>query len=330
MNLTQLKKVLQKEPAYRLKQVKRALFSDLIDDWSRATVLSFKLRERLKEKCSLKIQAKTFVSKDKRTVKILLILEDSLKVESVLMRHKDKRNTVCVSSQVGCPLGCTFCATGKIGFKRNLTALEIVEQVLFFARYLKKQKQKVTNVVFMGMGEPFLNYHNVLKAIRILNDEEGFNLGARRFSISTVGVSEGIKKLAKEKLEVNLAISLHAPNDKLRSKIIPANKKYPLSKILKAVEDYIKMTHRKVMFEYIMIKDLNDFSEQALELARLMKKPLFFVNLISFNPVGTFKPSLTQRIKKFKEILEKAGVKVGQRYSFGQDIKAACGQLAGE
>jgi 23S rRNA (adenine2503-C2)-methyltransferase len=329
MDLALLKKILVKEPPFRLKQAKKAIFKDLIEDWSEITTLSLSLREKLKEKYPLKIQAESFVSGDKRTVKAVIILKDNLKIEAVLMRHKNERNTVCVSSQVGCPLGCAFCATGKSGFKRNLEVFEIIEQVLFFARYLKKEKQKITNIVFMGMGEPFLNYDNVLGAIKALNNKEGFNFGARRFSISTVGIIKGIEKLAEEKLEVNLAISLHAPDDDLRSKIMPINRKYPLSKILKAIEDYIKKTRRRVMFEYIMIKDLNDSDGHAKKLAELMKKrELSFVNLISYNPTGIFKPSSITRIKKFKDILEKAGIVVTQRYRFGQDVKGACGQLA--
>jgi 23S rRNA (adenine2503-C2)-methyltransferase len=287
MNLTQLEKVLEKEPAYRLKQVKKALFQDLINGWKEATNLPLNLREELSQKCSLSIKGELFISKDKRTTKVLITLEDDLKVESVLMKHKE-RNTICVSSQVGCALGCLFCATGKMGFKRNLETSEIVEQVLFFAQYLKKSRERVTNVVFMGMGEPFLNYENIISAIKILNDKEGFNLGARKFSISTVGIIEGIEKLAKEKLEVNLAISLHSPNNKLRSKLIPVNKKYPIEKILKSVDDYIKRTNRKVMFEYLMIKGLNDSDESAKELTKLMKKNLYLVNLISYNPTGDF------------------------------------------
>ena len=329
MDLTYLKKVLEKEPQYRLEQAKKAVFCDLIEDWFKASTLPLSLRKKLNEECPLDIRAQTSTSKDKRAVKVLITLKDGLKIESVLMRHKDGRNTVCVSSQVGCPLNCPFCTTGKMGFKRNLSVLEIVEQVLFFARYLKKLKAKVSNVVFMGMGEPFLNYENVMEAIKILNDKEGFNLGARHFSISTVGIVEEIQKLSEERLQINLAISLHAPYDKLRTKIIPINKKYPLEKVLRAVKDYIKKTNRRVMFEYIMIKDLNDSDECALKLAKLVKKiPLSFLNLISYNPTGVFQPSPPERIRKFKEILEKEGITVTQRYRFGLDIEAACGQLA--
>lgn len=330
MDFSCVKKVLKNQPDYRLKQAKRLVFLNLIDDWMEATSFSPSLREKLNEKCSLKIKAETFVSKDKRTVKAIIFLGDGLKIESVLMQHQDKRNTICVSSQVGCPLDCAFCATGKMGFKRNLKDFEIVNQVLFFARYLKKKKQKVTNIVFMGMGEPFLNYKNVIESIKILNDKQGFNLGARHFSISTVGITEGIKKLSNEDLEINLAVSLHAADNKLRSKIVPIGKSYPLSKILKAVNDYISKTRRRVMFEYVMMRDVNDKDEHAEQLAKIMKKPLYLVNLIACNPVGDFKPSSSKRIKEFKEILEQKGINVTQRYSFGQDIKAACGQLAGE
>ena len=331
MDLRQFQKLFEQEPKYRLGQAKKALFQDLIQNWHEAVALPLSLREELNKKCPIEISAKTFVSKDKNTIKALFTLKDDLKIETVLMRHQDKRNTICVSSQVGCALDCSFCATGKIGFKRNLESWEIVEQVLFFARYLKEIKEKVTNIVFMGMGEPFLNYQNVIGAIKILNDQEGFNLGARHFSISTVGIVEGgIEELAKEKLQINLAISLHAPNDELRSKLMPINKKYPIKQILNAVDDYIRKTRRRVMFEYIMIRDLNDSEKEAETLAKLMKKPLYFVNLISYNPTGIFKPSASSKIKRFKEILEKEGVKVTQRYRFGEDIKGACGQLEAE
>ena len=327
MDLIQFQRLFNKEPRYRLEQAKKALFHDLIQNWQTAKTLPLSLREELNKEWPIEISAKTFVSKDRNTIKAILTLKDGLKIEAVLMRHKNKRNTICVSSQVGCPLNCSFCATGKMGFQRNLETWEIVEQVLFFARYLKKIKAKVTNIVFMGMGEPFLNYQNVIGAIKILNDKEGFNLGARHFSISTVGIVEGIEELAKEKLQINLAVSLHAPNNELRSKLMPINKTYPIQKILNAVDDYIAKTRRRVMFEYIMLRDLNDSVKDAKALVRLMKRPLYFVNLISYNFTGIFKSSPSSRIKKFKEILEKEGVMVTQRYRFGEDIEAACGQL---
>ncbi len=330
MDLIQLQRLFDKQPTYRWGQAKRAIFQDLIQDWQEAVTLPLSLREELNKKCPIEISAKTFVSEDRNAIKALLALKDGFKIETVLMHHKDKRNTICVSSQVGCSLNCSFCATAKIGFKRNLEAWEIVEQVLFFVRYLKRIKERITNIVFMGMGEPFLNYQNVMGAIKILNDKEGLNLGTRHFSISTVGITEGIKKLAKEKLQINLAVSLHAPDNELRSKLMPINKKYPIRKILNAIDGYIKNTRRRVMFEYIMINNLNDSKEHAKSLVRLMKNPLYFVNLISYNPTGIFKPSLSSRIREFKEILEKEGVIVTQRYRFGKDIKGACGQLVAE
>ena len=330
MDLTNLEKALKGEPDFRLKQIKRAIFKDLVNDWDKIMVLPLTLRQKLNQELSLEIKAEVFTSNDNKTIKALIDLKDGLKTETVLMRYSD-RNTACLSSMVGCPLACEFCATGKMGFKRNLTIGEIIEQVLFFNRFLKNENQKVNSIVFMGMGEPFLNYDNVLGAIRILNDEDYFNIGARHISISTVGIIEGIEKLAKESLQVNLAISLHAPNEKLRSKIMPINKKYPLIEVLRTVEDYMKATHRKIMFEYVMIKDVNDSLENANELAILLsglKSSIFMVNLISYNPTGIFKASSSERIKNFKAVLEKSNIEVVQRYKFGVSIKAACGQLA--
>ena len=348
MDFSQFQKIFEKEPKYRLGQAQRALFQDLIQNWQGAIGLPLVLREELEKDYPIGISAEAHVSKDKKTIKALVNLDDGLAIETVLMRHsavakamadkKDKRNTVCVSSQVGCAMNCSFCATGKLGFKRNLEIWEILEQVLFFARYLKEFEEKITNIVFMGMGEPFLNYENVMGAIKILNDKDGFNLGARHISISTAGIIEGIEKLANEGLQINLAISLHAPSDELRSKLMPVNKTYSIGKVLKAVDGYIRKTNRRVMFEYIMINNVNDSEEQAKTLAKLMSKSLYFVNLIAYNftgrsigegwPTGIFEPSSNLKVKKFKEILEKGGVAVTQRFGFGQDIEGACGQLA--
>ena len=325
-----MEKVFEKEPKYRLVQAKSYIFQKLIEDWAQATSLPLALREKLNEKCPLSIKAEMFISKRKDAIKARLEMKDGFRIESVLMRHKDGRNTVCVSAQVGCPFDCEFCATGKMGFKRNLEPGEILEQVIFFSRYLNKEKNRVTGVVFMGMGEPLLNYENVIRAIRILNDKEGLDIGSRHISISTAGIIEGIERLSEEKLQLNLAISLHSANDKLRTEIMSINKKYPIKEVLRAVDSYIKKTKRKVMFEYLLIRGLNDSDECAAEVAKLMKKPLYFLNLISYNPTGAFKPSTPERVKRFKTILEKFGVKFSQRYSFGQDIKAACGQFVFE
>ncbi len=332
MNLEKLEKILADEPAFRLKQAREAVFSKLIENWDEATNLPAALREKLNQEVPLQINIKSFVSADRETIKFLITLEDGFKIESVLMRHEE-RNTVCVSSEVGCPLACAFCATGKMGFKRNLKVEEIIEQVLCSARFLKKEKQKVDSVVFMGMGEPFLNYENVLAAIKILNDLNGFGIGARHISISTAGVVEGIRKLSKESMQINLAISLHAPNDKLRNEIMPIGKKYSIKKIMAAVGEYLETTDRKVMFEYLMIKNFNDRPEHARELAALLSalpRNLIFVNLILYNPTGIFEPSKKETVIKFKEILRRARINVTERYRFGRGVKGACGQLAGK
>lgn len=319
MNLKNLNKIIEKEPAFRKKQIEKLIYQDAINDWDNATVLPLKLREELKKETSLKIKAEIF--KSKNVEKALITLEDNSQIETVLMKHDD-RTTVCVSSQVGCALGCKFCATGKLGFKRNLETEEILEQVLVF-----KRKERIRNIVFMGMGEPFLNYDNVLNAVKILNNENAFNIGARHISISTVGITEGIEKLSNEKLQVNLAISLHAPNNNLRLKLIPISKKYSLENILKTVNEYIKKTNRKVMFEYTLIDNVNDSIENAKELSKIMKHPLYMVNLIKYNDTEEFKAPSNEKIKRFKNYLEKVGINVTERYRFGGDIHAACGQL---
>jgi len=333
MNLEKLENILSEEPKFRLKQAKQAIFIDLINNWDQATNFPLELREKLNQDCPLEIKAETLISREGNSIKALISLEDGLKVETVLLEHGVGRNTVCASSQVGCALGCLFCATGKMGFKRNLTDAEIVEQAVYFARVLKKEGKQINNIVFMGMGEPFLNYENVIDSIKILNDKGGLNIGARHISISTIGVASGIKKLASQPLQVNLAISLHAPNDDLREKIIPANKKYSLDSIIEELNNYIKQTGRRVMIEYLMIDKFNDNRDQAEELALLLRRvdpPLYFVNLIAYNPTDEFKPSPIRKIKDFKLALNKHGIEVTERYRFGQDIKAACGQLAGE
>lgn len=335
MDLEKLEEVLKDEPKYRQKEAWDFVFKKLIENWNEATSLSKNLREKLNKECPLEIKAESLVSKDGDSVKTKITLKDGLEIEAVLMRHADGRNTVCVSCQVGCPMNCAFCATGKMGLIRNLSYLEILEQVIFFNRYLKigamsdvAPIQRVTNVTFMGMGEPFLNYDNVFLAIDFLNNKDYFNISIRSISISTCGVIEGIEKLASSGLQVNLAISLHAPNNKLRGELMPINKKYPLEKVLQAVDEYIKKTKRKVMFEYVLIKDVNDTNECAKELAQLMKKKLYFLNLILYNDTGVFKASETKQVKAFKNILEKEKINFVQRYRFGDDIQAACGQFA--
>jgi len=330
MNIKNIKITLADQPKFRLKQVYKAIFGDLISDWNENTTLPLALREVLNAECPLEIKSEISGSKKSETLKALITLEDGAKIETVLMKHKDGRATVCVSSQVGCPMGCRFCATGKMGYKRNLEAGEIVEQILFWQRYLRAggDKNRVTNVVFMGMGEPFMNYDNVMEAIKLINDKDVFNIGARHISISTCGLVNEINKFAKEKMQINLAISLHAPNDELRSELMPINKKYPLKKLMSVLENYAHNRSRQIMFEYLMIDGVNDSEYNAKELAKLMNHPLYVVNLIRYNPTGRYQPSSADAIRRFKNILLRAGVKVTQRYGFGADINAACGQLA--
>jgi len=322
---------------FRAKQAKKAVYGRLIASWNDATDLPEAVRGLLIKKVSISSLNVVQKRESQDTIKLLLQTQDKQYIETVLMRHlntkEDKdmpgRNTVCISSQAGCPMNCSFCATGKLGLKRNLTQEEIVDQVLHFARLLKEKGEKVNNIVFMGMGEPFHNYDNVMDAVRILNDKEGFNLGIRHISISTCGIVPAIKKFADEKIQVNLAISLHAPNDEVRNKIMPVNKAYNLKKLFEAIDYYIKKTNRKVMVEYILIKGINDSKECAQELAKIMKKRLYHANLIKYHDTGVYKTSPKEDRQVFFDILKKAGVSCTFRISFGENIDAACGQLAG-
>jgi len=341
MNLEKIEYLLVNEPPFRLKQVEKALYKDFIDSWNDVTVLPVELRGKLEKEVPITFDFNTAASLKGNSIKVIMKLPDGPNVESVLMEHTGGRNTVCVSSQAGCPLNCIFCKTGKIGYIRNLNHYEIVEQVLFFSYYLKKvtgpvkkeesikTHESVKNIVFMGMGEPFLNYDNVIGAIRFLNDKNKFNIGARHISVSTAGIPEKIKKFSYENLQANLAVSLNSPNDKIRQKIMPIAQKYPVKEIIDAVKFYIERTNRKVMFEYIMIKDLNDSDALAEQLIKLLGGLLCFVNLIPYNGNGCdLKPTTRIRINRFRNILENGGITVTQRFRFGDDINAACGQLA--
>lgn len=330
MNWEAVEEILKNQPAYRQKQVIKAVFADLISDWTQNTTLPKTLLAELERVCPLEIPAVISSDRQAQTQKALITLADGLKIETVLMRHHSGRLTVCVSSQVGCPLACKFCATGQLGFKRNLKAGEIVAQVLFFARFLQKENERVNNVVFMGMGEPFLNYEQVWRAIRILNHSDGLKIGARHISISTAGIPEGIYKMAEENLQVNLAISLHAPNDKLRQEIMPIARQYEIKEILSAVNFYVEKTNRRVMFEYLLLKGVNDSEDQARELVSLMRHQLYMVNLLVFNPACGFNASSEVASARFLEVLEQGGITVTKRASLGGAIDAACGQLAGQ
>ncbi|HAT45069.1 MAG TPA: 23S rRNA (adenine(2503)-C(2))-methyltransferase RlmN, partial [Ktedonobacter sp.] len=292
------------EAPFRAKQIYSWLYQHLAADFSTMTNLPQTLRQQLAEEATIgpMIVRSELHSKDDRTRKILLELADSKLIESVLMLYpphseNSARATVCVSTQAGCAFGCTFCATGQMGFDRHLSASEIVAQVLYFARELRTAPwtaaglpgstpiDHITNIVLMGMGEPLHNYDNVLQALRILNSAEGFNLGARHMTVSTVGLVPAIHKLSQESLQVNLAISLHAPTDELRSRTMPVNRKYPLQELLAACKDYIAATKRQVTFEYVLLARVNDSAEYAHLLGELLAplKQFAHVNCIPVN-----------------------------------------------
>lgn len=334
MDFTQVEKAFAslKLPAFRLAQARRAFYVELLESWEEVTPFPKDLRAKLTAEMpwSSLTAVRTAVSANGDTVKILFATADNLKIEAVLMKHEGGRNTVCISSQIGCAMGCAFCATGTMGFKRNLKADEIVEQVLFFGRLLKKEGAHVTNVVFMGMGEPLNNYDEVMKAVRIMNDQDGMCLGARHITISTCGLVPGILKLADEPLQINLAISLHSAIDATRTKIMKVNKAFPLKKLMSAVDEYASQTNRKVFFEYLLLKGINDSEEHVKALAELLghNKRLYHVNLIKYHDTHMFEASPKDKREAFMNRLKRAGIPVTFRISFGEDIDAACGQLA--
>ena len=332
LDLKKLEDILQGHPPYRRRQAEEAVFRHLYGSWEEATALPKSLREILKRECPLAIDSALTEADDKRTVKGTIKLADGETIETVLMRHRGGRNTICVSTQVGCGLACDFCLTGERGFVRDLTPGEMAGQVLLFARYLKQAQERVNNVVFMGMGEPFLNYDAVLAASRDLNSGDGLNIGARRISISTVGIIPGIDRLAEETIQVNLSLSLHAPDNELRGRLMPVSRTYPIQDILKAIARYINRTGRRVMIEYLLLGGVNDSPAHAEKLASLLKRELdrlFFVNLIAYNPTGKYSPSTEKATGEFARVLERAGIGVTRRYRFGSEIKGACGQLVG-
>jgi 23S rRNA (adenine2503-C2)-methyltransferase len=319
------------EPAYRAQQIWQGVYQNLWASPDEFSNLSKALREKLATELRWKALAPVTVlqSKDGETIKTLFRLADEREIEAVLMRYEERR-TLCISTQSGCAMGCVFCATGQMGFKRHLTSGEIVAQVLYYARQLKEQGDQVTNVVVMGMGEPFHNYQNTLEAIDRLNDAKGFNLGARRFTISTVGLVPMIRKFADEKRQVNLAISLHAANNEERSALLPVNRKYPIEDVIDACRYYVNKTSRRITFEWALIRDVNDMPEVAQQLARLLKGLMCHVNVIPLNPTQKYPGQATtrERAQAFADVLNKAGIPCTIRIRRGIDIQAGCGQLA--
>jgi 23S rRNA (adenine2503-C2)-methyltransferase len=335
------------ERPFRTRQVAGWIYDSLVSDFDAMTNLPAPLRERLSTEASIagpRVRSE-LVSKDGRTRKLLLELRDGRLIETALMLYpatteSRARATVCVSTEAGCLYGCTFCATGQMGFDRRLTAGEIVAQVVHCARDLRtrpwttpdgQRVERVTNLVFMGMGEPMHNYDNTLKAVRILNMPEGLNLGARHMTISTVGVVPGILRLAEEPEQVNLAISLHAPNNAMRLQTMPITRKYPIETVLGAVRTYIARTNRQVTFEYVLLAGVNDQPEHARELGALLAplRQLCHVNLIPVNrTAAAYLVPSGEAIRTFRVLLRAGGVSNSVRAERGDDIAAACGQLS--
>ncbi len=316
---------------YRATQLFKWIYEKRVTNFDEMSDISASFREVLKKDFNLNKPTifKKQVSSD-GTIKLLLQMEDGALVETVLMRY-NYGNVACVSSEVGCNMGCAFCASGFLKKTRNLETSEMVGQVLVLDDLLKEEdpNKRVTHIVVMGTGEPFDNYDNVLDFVRILNHPYGFAIGARHITVSTCGLVEGIRRYAKEGLQINLAISLHAPNDEIRNKIMPISKKYPMDELMSAVKYYEKEAGRRVTFEYILLKGLNDSKENAKELAKLIKGTLAYVNLIPYNPIKelVYQRSDEKSVHDFLDTLTKCGVTATIRKEFGTDIDAACGQL---
>lgn len=311
---------------FRAKQIFQWI-SKGIKDFDDMTNLSKGLREELKGITyigNLKTRQK-LVSKIDNTVKYLFELDDGNVIESVLMEYKHGL-TVCISSQVGCKMGCAFCASTGIGFVRNLSPGEIMDQILSIQNDIG---EKVGNIVIMGIGEPLDNYENIIKFLRLIHIPDGLNIGFRRITISTSGLIPEIMKFIKEDMPVNLSISLHAPNDEIREKIMPVNRKYSIDKLIEACKIYTEVTNRRITFEYAMISEVNDSKENAFKLGGLLKGMLCHVNLIPVNSIESFNfnRSSRQKVEQFKSILEHQGIETTIRRELGEDINAACGQL---
>ena len=321
----------EKLQKFRVTQLWQGIYKELKPSPVEITTIGKKLAGQLGTLYSFKNLKTLDVSKssDRETEKYLFELNDNNAIETVKMSYHD-RETVCVSTQAGCAMNCDFCATGKMGLKRDLSAGEIVEQVMVIQRQLAKKDKKITNIVFMGMGEPFQNYDNFLKAANILNSPEGLQLGERRMTVSTVGLPHMIRKFADENRQINLAISLHAANYDKRSKIVPINRKYPIGDVIKSCKYYLEKTNRRITFEYALIHYFNDSTQDAKALAALLKGMLCHVNLINLNPIkgSKYQPTSNDNAKAFLNTLETQKIPVSMRLRRGIDINAGCGQLA--
>lgn len=327
-NLDELKEQMKElgEKPFRAEQIFKWLYEDKVLNFDDMTNISLELREKLKENysmCNYKILKKQESSDG--TIKYLFDVLDGNAIETVLMSYHHG-NTICVSSQIGCKMGCKFCASTGIKFIRNLTSGEIVEQLLAVEQ---DTKLKISNVVFMGIGEPLDNYDNVIKAVKIINNPKGINIGARHISISTSGLVPNIYKLANENIQCTLSISLHSTTDEKRSQMMPINNKYNINELIKACKDYIKITNRRVSFEYALAKDNNDNLDDAKRLVNLLRGMNCHVNLIPINKIenGNYTKSSNENIIKFRDYLNDHGIVATIRRELGSDIEAACGQL---
>ena len=326
-----------KQPRYRADQIMQALYHESPKDISDLRQLPASMRAELVAlgyTIGSANEVHRVVSDDGDTTKILLNLKDGTLIETVLIQYQSEkpnghpRSTICVSTQVGCAMKCIFCATGQMGFERNIRAEEIVAQVIHFAQLLKKREQHITNIVFMGMGEPLANYDETIRAVRLLTHQRAFGIGQRSITISTIGIIAGIDRLAEEDLQIGLAISLHAPNNTLRKWLVPTASPYSVEDIVAAGKRYFKKTGRRVTFEYALIDGINDSPEIAEELAWLLRGNGSHVNLIPVNPTaGDFERPSRHNVLKFEDILYDSGVNCTVRVEKGSEISAACGQL---
>ena len=318
------------QPSYRATQAYQALTQGLVTDFAEIGVLPRTLRlqlaERLEPRTLRPVETRATAAGDAR--KTLFETRDGNAVEAVLMIYR-RRATVCVSSQVGCAVRCAFCASGARGLTRSLSAEEMVDQVLHFAGELRAAGREVTNVVFMGMGEPFNAYDETLRACRLLSDSEGFGLGGRGLSISTAGVVPALRRFTAEGSQINLAVSLHAATDELRDRLVPLNRRYPLDPLLAACSDYVARRRRKLLFEYVVLAGVNDGDEQVQALATRLRRPLYHLNLIAYNETGgEFARPRARELAALHDRLVAAGLSCTVRRSPGGEIEAACGQLA--
>jgi 23S rRNA (adenine2503-C2)-methyltransferase len=317
-------------PTFRAKQLWHALYVELVSSFDEISAFPKALRQTLNSQ--LKFGSLQLVtsqkSRDGSTQKILFALPDGKQIETVLMGY-DERRTVCFSTQAGCAMGCVFCATGQMGFERNLTIGEIIEQILWFARQQKQTQKPLTNLVAMGMGEPFHNYRNVMAALDLTNEPHGFNFGARRVTVSTVGLVPGLKKFTAEGRRENLAVSLHAASEDLRSELVPMNARFSLAEILSACREYVHTSHRRITFEWALIQHKNDSLEQANLLAQQIQDILCHVNIIPLNPTQDYAgaAATAQSAEQFKEVLARYEIPCTVRVRRGIDIAAGCGQL---